>query len=311
MDTLTAFVFPGQGAQRVGMGRDLYESFPAARAVFDEADAVLGFSLSRLCFEGPKETLDTTQNTQPALLTTSIAVLRVLESLDPLFSRHPLFYAGHSLGEYTALVAAGSLTFADAVRLVRRRGELMAACPPGSMAAVLGLDGETLAVICAAASAECGRPVVCANVNAPGQIVLSGDQTALEVASRRAKERGARRVMPLAVTIAGHSPLMQPAAEALAKLLAQCQIRPARVPVVSNVTARPVSQPAEIRDGLVRHLTSPVRWTESVAYIRSQGVARFVEVGPGDVLAGLIRRMDPAAEAVSVGDAAAVEAWRK
>lgn len=302
----TAFIFPGQGAQRVGMGRDLYETFPAARAVFDEADAVLGFPLSRLCFEGPKEALDATANTQPALLTASIAALRAMAPAE-----EPLFYAGHSLGEYTALAAAGSLAFADAVRLVRRRGELMAACPPGAMAAVLGLDNEVLETVCAEAAEECGLPVVCANVNAPGQIVLSGDPAALEAAARRAKERGARRVLPLAVTIAGHSPLMRPAAAALAELLAQCEIRPARAPVVSNVTARPVIQPAEIRDCLVRHLTSPVRWTESVQYMRAQGVARFVEVGPGDVLAGLIRRIDPAAPAMSVGDTPAVESWRQ
>jgi len=305
MNIHTAFVFPGQGAQQVGMGRDLYETFPAARAVYDEADAVLGFSLSRLCFEGPRGELDATANTQPALLTTSIAVLRALAP-----SVEPLFCAGHSLGEYTALVAAGSLAFADAVRLVRRRGELMAACPSGGMAAVLGLDDETLAQVCYEASEACAAPVVCANLNAPGQVVLAGAQVALETAARWAKERGARRVVPLAVTVAGHSPLMQAAAAELAAALARTEIRPARVPVVSNVTARPVSQPAEIRQALVQHLTSPLRWVESVQYMRAQGVARFVELGPGNVLAGLIRRIDPAAEVVSLGDVRAVETWQ-
>ncbi|MBU0495369.1 MAG: ACP S-malonyltransferase [Chloroflexi bacterium] len=301
-DQQAAFVFPGQGAQQVGMGRDLYETFPAARAVYDEADAVLGFPLSRLCFEGPKETLDATANTQPALLTTSIAILRAWNP-----PADPLFYAGHSLGEYTALVAAGSLAFADAVRLVRRRGELMAACPSGSMAAVLGLDDETLAQVCYEASEACAAPVVCANLNAPGQVVLAGEQVALETAARWAKERGARRVVPLAVTVAGHSPLMAAAATELAMLLEHTEIHPARVPVVSNVTARPVTQPAEIRQALVQHLTSPLRWVESVQYMRAQSVQQFVEVGPGDVLAGLIRRIDREAPVVSIGTVSAVQ----
>ncbi len=299
--TACAFVFPGQGSQQAGMGRDLYETFPAARAIYDEADAILGFPLSRLCFEGPKEALAATANTQPALLTTSIAVLRAWQP-----SSEPLFYAGHSLGEYTALVAAGSLAFADAVRLVRRRGELMAACPPGGMAAVLGLDEETLAQVCYEASEACAAPVVCANLNAPGQVVLAGAQVALETAARWAQERGARRVVPLAVTIAGHSPLMQAAAAELAALLAQTEIRPARVPVVSNVTARPVTRPAEIRQALVQHLTSPLRWVESVEYMQAQGVTRFFELGPGTVLAGLIRRIAPTAQVVSLGDAQAI-----
>ncbi len=306
MENHTAIVFPGQGAQQVGMGRDLYETYPAARAVYDEADAALGLPLSRLCFEGPKETLDATINAQPALLATSIAVLRVLE---PWISPPPLFYAGHSLGEYTALVAAEALAFADAVRLVRRRGEWMAACPPGGMAAVLGLDDETLAQVCYEASEACAAPVVCANLNAPGQVVLAGAQVALETAARWAKERGARRVVPLAVTVAGHSPLMQAAAAELAMALAQTEIRPARVPVVSNVTARPVTAPDEIRQALVQHLTSPLRWVESVEYMCAQGVARFIEIGPGNVLAGLIHRIAPAVPVTSVGDARAVEAW--
>lgn len=307
MDAAVAFVFPGQGAQQVGMGRDLYETFPAARAVYDEADATLGFPLSRLCFEGSKEALDATVNAQPALLTTSIAVLRVL---DPLISRPPSFCAGHSLGEYTALVAAGSLAFADAVRLVRRRGELMAACPAGGMAAVLGLDEETLTQVCYEASEACAAPVVCANLNAPGQVVLAGAQVALETAARWAKERGARRVVPLAVTVAGHSPLMQTAAAELAAALAQIEIRPARVPVVSNVTARPIIEPNEIRQALVQHLTSPLRWVESVEYMCAQGVARFVEIGPGNVLAGLIHRIAPAVHVVSVGNVQAIATWQ-
>jgi len=186
----------------------------------------------------------------------------------------------------------------------------MAACQPGGMAAVLGLDVETLEAVCREATEECGAPVVCANMNAPGQIVLSGDQAALEAASRLARERGARRVVPLAVTIAGHSPLMEPAAAKLAEALSRIEIRPARVPVVSNVTARPVTQPDEIRQALVRHLTSPLRWVESVEYMRAQGVERFVELGPGNVLAGLIRRIDRAAEVVSVGDVKALANWR-
>ena len=318
-----AFVFPGQGSQYVGMGRDLYETYAEARALFDEADAIMGFPLSRLCFEGPKEELGDTINTQPAILAMSAACFKALctrykvqgkgrENLGPgTLNLEPAFVAGHSMGEYTALVAAGALDFADGLKLVRERGRVMKEAGeqnPGGMAAVLGLGADILDEICQAASQETGGIVQLANYNSPGQIVISGHKEALGRALDLSKERGARRVIPLAVSIASHSPLMQTAAEAFASVVAQVDFHQPRVPVVANVTAAPITTVAEIREELVKQLTSTVRWVESIQYMIAQGVTTFVEIGPKNVLTGLMRRIDKSVRTVNVGDVAGVEA---
>lgn len=302
-----AFVFPGQGSQYVGMGRDLYETYAEARALFDEADGTMGFSLSRLCFEGPKEELDDTINTQPAILAVSVACFKALvtsykvqgkgrESLEPgTLNLEPVFVAGHSMGEYTALVAAGALDFAAGLKLVRERGRVMKEAGeqnPGGMAAVLGLEAQTLDEICQMASQETGGIVQLANYNSPGQIVISGHKEALGRTLELAKEGGAKRVIPLAVSIASHSPLMQAAADAFASTVAQVDFHQPRVPIVANVTAAPLATVAEIREELVEQLTSTVRWMESIQHMIAQGVTTFVEIGPKDVLTGLIKRID-------------------
>jgi [acyl-carrier-protein] S-malonyltransferase len=319
-----AFVFPGQGSQYVGMGWDVYETYSEARSLFDEANAIMGFYLSKLCFEGPEEELGDTINTQPAILAMSVACFKVLstrykmlrekgrEYLEPrTLNLEPAFVAGHSMGEYTALVAAGALDFADGLRLVRERGCGMKEAGernPGGMAAVLGLEAETLDEICQLASRETSEIVQLANYNSPGQIVISGHREALEQAMELAKEQGAKRVIPLAVSIASHSPLMQTAAEAFASTVAQVDFHQPRVPVVANVTAAPITTVAEIRKELVEQLTSTVRWVESVQYMIAQGVTTFVEIGPKNVLTGLIRRIDKSVRTVNVGDVAGVEA---
>jgi len=298
----TAFLFPGQGSHVVGMGRALAEQYPEARAVFAQADEVLGFALSQLCFEGPEAELTDTLNQQPALLTTSIAVLRAIEARAP--EARPDFVAGHSLGEFSALVAAGSLAFADAVQLVRERGRLMKQAgetSTGGMAAILNLDREALAAACQEASQITGRRVQIANDNSPGQVVISGDKAALEKAMELAKANGARRTKPLAVTIAAHSPLMQPIARSFRIELDAVAFAPPRIPVIGNVYARPIDY-VDLRDELEAQLTSPVRWMETIQYLVAQGVTRFIEVGPKDVLAGLVRRIDSGVSALSVGD---------
>ncbi len=306
-----AFVFPGQGSQYVGMGRDLYETYAEAKALFDEADSILGFPLSRLCFEGPMPELNDTINTQPALLTVSVALLRTLE-LDEL---KPVAVAGHSMGEYTALVAAGALDFADGLKLVRERGRVMKRAGerhPGGMAAIIGLDAKTLKEICQEASIQFpASSVQPANYNSPGQIVISGHKDALGRALELAEERGARRVIPLAVSIASHSPLMRSAAQALADVVADIEFHQPRLPVIANVTAAPLTTVAEIREELVKQLTSTVRWVESVEYMIAQGVTTFVEIGPKNVLTGLIRRIDQSVRAVNVGDVAGAKTLRK
>jgi [acyl-carrier-protein] S-malonyltransferase len=307
----TAFVFPGQGSQTIGMGRDLYEASPAARAIFDQADATLGFQLTRLCFEGPEEALTATENAQPALLTVCTALLTALAESSDISSfvvRRSSFVAGHSLGEYSALVAAGALDFGTALRLVRRRGELMATADEGAMAAIIGLDETPLETLCREVSAE-GAPVVIANYNSPGQLVISGATAAVEHACARAKERGAKRALPLKVSAAFHSPLMRPAADSLAAAIADARIVDARVPVLSNVTAEPLIEAATIRDELVAQVTSAVRWIASVRHMAEGGVDTFVEVGPGTVLTGLIKRIAPGARLINVNDLADVQSF--
>lgn len=300
-----AFLFPGQGSQAVGMGQALAERYPEAREVFERADQVLGFALSTLCFAGPIEELTVTSNTQPALLVTSVAAARVLERR----GIHASAGAGHSAGEFAAHVAAGSLSFEDGLKLIRRRGELMAAAGkdrPGSMVAVLGLDHEAIARVLEAV----GRPrdLAAANFNSPGQVVLSGTPGALERATEEAKKAGAKKVVPLQVSAAFHSPLMESAARGLAEALDRVEIRPARFPIVANATAREVQSPDEIRVTLREQLLSPVLWEQSVRELLGQGVRRFVEVGQGRVLRGLVKSADREAALYGSEDPDAVEA---
>ena len=286
-----AFLFPGQGSQKPGMGGDLYEQFPSAQARFDEANDVLGFALSDFMLsdaEDAVEQLKRTEITQPALYVHSLAAMAVLGEKGLI----PGMAAGHSLGEYSALAASGAVSFADGLRAVRRRGELMAQAGvvrPGAMAAVLGLDADALDQICADASEE-GDVAVPANYNAPGQIVISGDSGAVDRASAAAKEAGARRVLPLPVGGAFHSPLMEFAVEGLGEALEALEISTPRCPVYMNVTAQPTTDPAEIRQRLLDQLTSPVRWAQSLEKMCADGASRFVEVGTGNVLSGLVKR---------------------
>ncbi|HML22200.1 MAG TPA: ACP S-malonyltransferase [Aggregatilinea sp.] len=309
--TTTAFVFPGQGSQEVGMGADLAERFPAAKAVFEQADQILGVSLSDLCFNGPAEELNDTYNTQPALYVMGIAVLRVLEAALPTPPR-PAFVAGHSLGEFTALTASGALSFEDGVRLVRERGRLMKKAgerTPGAMAALLGLSSDVVRELCTEASAKTGKPVVLANDNCDGQLVISGDKDAIEAAMPLAMERGAKKVVPLTVSVASHSPLMESISAEFRQHLDQTAFTAPTLPVIGNVSAAPLSTVDEIRFELGAQLTSTVRWTESVGYMLNQGVQRFVELGPKDVLSGLIKRIDRSAQRAALNNAAAVEAF--
>lgn len=297
-----AFLFPGQGSQLVSMGQTLFQTEPAARDLFLEADEILGFPLSTLCFKGPAETLTDTVNAQPAILATSIAILRVLEQEMDL---RPAFVAGHSLGEFTALVSAGALTFSDALQLVRERGRLMKAAgenQPGGMAAILGMQTAAVITLCTRAQKETGQAVQLANDNCPGQIVISGAQAALKRAIELAQERGARRIVPLQVSIASHSPLMTSAAAAFGPLVAQLAIRRPAVPIIGNTTAQALTESPPIRAELVAQLTSSVRWTESIHYLQEQGVDTFVEIGPRDVLTGLMKRIDRKAKRFSIQD---------
>lgn len=302
-----ALLFPGQGSQRVGMGRDLAAQFPVAAETYREADAVLGFPLSKLCFEGPESELTLTKHTQPAILTTSIAVFRVLSERGLAFD----IVAGHSLGEWSALVAAGAIELADAVRLTHLRGTFMQEAVPagqGAMAALMGIELAAARQVCEQVS-EPGSTVEVANINGGGQLVLSGHATAVDRAIPAAKTAGAKRAIKLAVSAPFHCSLMKPAADRLADALAGIAIAAPRVPVVANVTAEPTQDPAQIRALLVQQVTSPVQWEASIRAIADRGVLRAYELGSGSVLKGLVKRIAEAIETTSIGEPSEVTAF--
>ena len=297
----TAFIFPGQGSQAVGMGKDLAAGYPVAKQTFDEADSILGFSLSKVMWEGPKEELDETINTQPALYVHSIAAYRTFSALTTL---QPVTVAGHSLGELSALTASGALSFVDGLRLVRTRGELMKRAGelnPGGMAAILGVDIPTLDKVCAEASAE-NETVQVANDNCPGQVVISGHKPALERAMVAAKSAGAKRAMPLPISIAAHSPLMDFIQREWNAAVDACAINDAVIPVVGNVHANVIRTADELRADIKAQMQSRVRWTESVQAMSGNGIQSYVEVGSGSVLLGLIKRIDSSAVGAPLGN---------
>lgn len=302
----TAFLFPGQGSQYPGMGKELADNFAVVRHTFEEADDALGMAISRICFEGPESELQLTENTQPALLATSIAFCRLLSSETGLA---PDYLAGHSLGEYSALVAAGALDFADALRTVRSRGKYMQEAVPvgtGAMAAVLGVDAEVVAEVCSEAAQ--GEVVVPANYNCPGQIVISGQATAVQRAVDVAKARGIRKVLLLPVSVPSHCALMESAGQRLAETLETIQVLPLKVPVVSNVEAKPFTDAERIKALLVAQISSPVLWEMSVREMAARGVTRCIEIGPGKVLSGLVKKIDKELAARNFDDLAGFKA---
>lgn len=307
-DMSTALLFPGQGSQRVGMGRDLAFRFDVARRTYEEADDALGFAISKLCFDGPEDALTLTEHTQPAILTTSIAVFRVLAAEKGLTFDSA---AGHSLGEWSALTAAGALAFADAVRLTHLRGKAMQSAVPvgvGAMAALMGLELDATRALCAEASLA-DEPCEPANLNGGGQIVISGHAAAIDRALAAARGKGAKRAVKLQVSAPFHCSLMRPAADALAAALAGVAVAAPRVPVVANVTAEAVRDPDVIRRLLVEQVTAPVRWEESVQALAASGVTRAYELGSGSVLRGLVKRIAPAIEVTTIGEPHEVDAF--
>lgn len=307
----TAFLFPGQGSQVVGMGADIAMHYPVAKAVFDEADKILGLPFSQICFEGPEEELNDTYNTQPALYIASLAILKALShELDDAMQL-PAMIAGHSLGEITALVAAESISFEDGLLLVRERGRLMKEAgekSPGAMAAILGLEVATLQQICDTAAEATGEPLVIANDNCPGQVVISGGEKALDHALPIAKEQGARHAMKLAVSVAAHSPLMSHSAEEFRQIVENTPIEPPKVPVIGNATATIMPDVTQIRDELSGQLTSPVRWTETIQLMLNSNITTFIELGPKGVLKGLLRRIDRSAIGIGLEATADIQA---